>query len=66
MGIKKNDLSILFSPFQQVDASMTKKHEGIGLGLYLCKNLCSLLGGSISVNSEFGKGSVFTVVLPVV
>ncbi|MBL7094322.1 PAS domain S-box protein [candidate division KSB1 bacterium] len=65
IGIKNEDMSRLFSPFQQLDVSMTKKHAGTGLGLYLCKNLCTLLGGTISVKSEIGKGSVFTVELPV-
>jgi len=48
-----------------VDMSLTKKYEGTGLGLYLCKKLSGLLGGTISVQSRFGKGSEFTVLLPV-
>lgn len=64
IGIKKETMDKLFSPFQQIDMSLTKQYEGTGLGLYLCKTLLGLLGGDISVKSEYGKGSVFTVVLP--
>ncbi|OIP65652.1 MAG: hypothetical protein AUK29_02400 [Nitrospirae bacterium CG2_30_53_67] len=58
-------MRLLFEPFQQVDMSLTKKYDGTGLGLYLCKKLSGLLGGTISVQSRFGKGSEFTVLLPV-
>ena len=54
----------LFVPFQQVDASLSKKHEGTGLGLYLSKKLVTLLGGNISVRSRYGKGSDFTFNVP--
>jgi signal transduction histidine kinase len=63
IGIKQETINKLFSPFQQIDMSLTKQYEGTGLGLYLCKTLLGLLGGEISVKSEYGKGSVFTVVL---
>jgi PAS domain S-box-containing protein len=63
-GIKKERMNTLFTPFQQIDISLTKDIEGTGLGLYLSKNLLILLGGSISVKSEYGKGSEFTFVLP--
>jgi len=65
VGIKPEAMQVLFQPFQQVDMSLTKKYEGTGLGLYLCKKLSGLLGGTISVQSRFGKGSEFTVLLPV-
>jgi len=59
-GIRKEDMNRLFVPFQQVDESLTKKHEGTGLGLHLTQKLVTLLGGNISVKSEYGKGSEFT------
>ncbi len=55
----------LFQPFQRVDMSLTKSYtEGTGLGLYLTKKLTDLLGGDISVKSEYGTGSEFTFTLP--
>jgi len=63
-GVKKEDLDRLFQPFQQVDISLTKKHEGTGLGLYLTKKLTDLLGGAISAKSEYGRGSEFTFTMP--
>jgi len=64
IGIKKEDINRLFFPFQQVDAALTKKFEGTGLGLYLSKKLANLLGGDITVKSEYGNGSEFMVELP--
>ncbi len=64
IGISKKNLEKLFQPFQQIDTSLTKKQAGTGLGLYLCKKLLNLLGGSISVNSEYRKGSEFSFILP--
>jgi len=65
IGIKKEDIEKLFKPFQQIDMSSTKKHEGTGLGLYLCKKLLNLLHGDISVKSQFGKGSEFKFTIPI-
>lgn len=64
VGIKREDMDKLFQPFQQIDVSLTKKHEGSGLGLHLSKKLADLLGGDISVKSEYGKGSEFTFTMP--
>lgn len=64
IGIKEEDINKLFLPFQQVDMSSTKKHEGTGLGLHLCKKLTALLHGDISLKSEYGKGSEFKIILP--
>jgi PAS domain S-box-containing protein len=64
IGIEEDDMKKLFFPFQQIDAALTKAYEGTGLGLYLCKRLVSLLGGDIAASSRYGKGSEFTVVLP--
>jgi signal transduction histidine kinase len=64
IGIKPEDRSLLFRPFQQVDVGLTRTHEGTGLGLSICRKLLDLLGGSITFSSTFGVGSVFTFRLP--
>ena len=64
IGIAAGDLSGLFQPFRQIDTGLSRQHEGTGLGLAICRRLASLLGGEISAASEPGRGSVFTVVLP--
>lgn len=64
IGIAEADLKRLFSPFTQVDTSLTRAHEGTGLGLALVMELVELHGGSINVQSEVGKGSIFTVSIP--
>ena len=64
IGIRPEDMDKLFNPFGQIDMSSTKRYEGTGLGLYLSKKILTLLGGSISVRSEYGRGSVFTFRLP--
>ncbi len=64
IGISATDLARLFQPFTQVDSSLTRKHEGSGLGLALVKELAELHGGQIRVQSEVGQGSTFTVSLP--
>ena len=65
IGIKKEDIEKLFQPFQQIDMSSSKSHEGTGLGLYLCKKILDLLHGEISVTSQFGKGSEFKFIIPI-
>jgi PAS domain S-box-containing protein len=64
IGIRPEDLGKLFAPFQQVDMTVTKPYEGTGLGLYLCKKILTMLGGEISVRSEYGRGSTFTFNVP--
>jgi PAS domain S-box-containing protein len=64
IGIKPEDLANLFQPFQQVENGMTRSHDGTGLGLVICRRLAGLLGGEIQVASEAGRGSTFTVLLP--
>ncbi len=63
-GIKEEDMAKLFEPFQQISASLTKRHDGTGLGLYLTKKLASLLGGDITAKSQYGQGSEFTLTIP--
>jgi signal transduction histidine kinase len=59
IGISKDNIQYLFTPFQQVDQPKSIKTTGTGLGLYLTKKLVNLLGGNISVESEEGNGSDF-------
>jgi PAS domain S-box-containing protein len=61
MGIPATRVATLFDEFSQVDASVTRRHGGTGLGLAICRQICEQSGGSISVESQLGVGSVFTV-----
>jgi signal transduction histidine kinase/CheY-like chemotaxis protein len=63
LGIPTNKLEDLFNVFSQVDNSTTRKYGGSGLGLSIVKKLVTLLGGSISVESKVGVGSIFSVIL---
>jgi PAS domain S-box-containing protein len=64
IGIKEDDLAKLFQPFRQVDSGLQRQHEGTGLGLAICRRLAELLGGSVHVQSQWGRGSRFTLTLP--
>ncbi len=64
IGIRPEDLDILFKPFRQVDTGITRQYEGTGLGLFICKRLVESMGGRIQVESEWGKGSRFVFTLP--
>ncbi|MDR0321564.1 MAG: response regulator [Treponema sp.] len=63
-GIKPEDQAKLFGSFVQFDTKKNRGIEGTGLGLAITKKLCEAMGGSISVKSEYGKGSIFTVLIP--
>lgn len=64
MGIRAEDLSLLFTPFRQLDSELSRKHDGTGLGLAICQRLAELMGGQIEASSVWGQGSVFTATLP--
>ena len=64
IGIKKENLERIFNHFIRVENESISEHHGTGLGLSISKKLIELLQGSISVKSEFGVGSTFTVILP--
>ncbi|MEP3245602.1 MAG: ATP-binding protein [Sneathiella sp.] len=64
IGIAKDRLPAIFEAFTQEDTSITRKFGGTGLGLSIIKQLIELMGGSIEANSDVGKGSVFTISLP--
>ncbi|HEY9852957.1 MAG TPA: ATP-binding protein [Leptolyngbyaceae cyanobacterium] len=64
IGISKDKWHLLFRPFQQVDASLARRHEGTGLGLALTKRLAELHGGTVSLESIENQGSTFRIWLP--
>ncbi len=64
IGIKKEDLGKLFNSFQQLDSKRNRNIEGTGLGLAISQHLLALMDGTISVESEYGKGTTFTFRLP--
>ncbi|WP_420627517.1 hybrid sensor histidine kinase/response regulator [Candidatus Leptofilum sp.] len=64
IGISPEDMEKLFKPFVQLDNSLARSHEGTGLGLSLVYRLAELLGGSVSLESQVGVGSCFSITLP--
>lgn len=64
IGIRAEEIPGLFQPFHQIDTGLSRKHEGTGLGLSICKKLVGMMGGAIEVQSQWGKGSTFTVRFP--
>jgi signal transduction histidine kinase len=64
IGIAQDDVGRLFRPFVQLDGGLTRRHGGTGLGLHIAQRLTGLLGGRLEVESELGRGSRFSLVLP--
>lgn len=64
IGVPQDKWHLLFRPFQQVDSSLRRRHEGTGLGLALTKRLAELHGGTVSFQSVVGEGSTFRIWLP--
>ncbi|NJN66123.1 MAG: HAMP domain-containing protein [Chloroflexaceae bacterium] len=64
IGMTPEQMTRLFDPFTQVDSSTTRRYGGTGLGLAITRRLCQMMGGEVFVQSEYGKGSVFTAVFP--
>jgi len=65
IGIKNEDISRLFKSYEQLDDSNTKTNKGTGLGLAITNELCNLMSGKIYATSEYGKGSMFSFIIPV-
>ncbi|HEY6529147.1 MAG TPA: response regulator [Cellvibrionaceae bacterium] len=64
IGIRRDQHAIIFEAFQQADGSINRRYGGTGLGLSISRDLANLLGGSVEVHSEVGKGSTFTLLIP--
>ncbi|HOK15043.1 MAG TPA: response regulator, partial [Candidatus Kapabacteria bacterium] len=65
IGIRTEDMNKLFKPFSQISSNLSREYEGTGLGLALVAKLTEMMGGSVSVESQFGVGSKFTITLPI-
>jgi signal transduction histidine kinase len=66
IGMKKEALDLIFDEFRQADMSSTRRYGGTGLGLAIVRRFIKLMGGDIAVESELGKGSKFTITMPIV
>ncbi len=64
IGISEDEIARVFEAFHQADGSAERQYGGVGLGLALVRRLCALMGGEVAVKSEKGRGSTFTVTLP--
>jgi signal transduction histidine kinase/DNA-binding response OmpR family regulator len=64
IGISKETLPLIFEKFRQLDSSNSRSHGGAGLGLYIVKHFSEMLGGTVRVESELGRGSTFVVTIP--
>ncbi|MEI7853109.1 MAG: ATP-binding protein [Planctomycetota bacterium] len=65
VGIAPEEQELVFEKFRQAGNTLTREHDGTGLGLSIVRELTKLLGGEVSLQSELGKGSTFTVVIPI-
>jgi two-component system, NtrC family, sensor histidine kinase HydH len=63
-GISPEALQFIFEPFRQAESALTRRHGGAGMGLYVAKRLVEVLGGTVNVESETGRGSTFQVQIP--
>ena len=66
IGIRKEDFQTIFQLFKQSQTDKSRRHTGTGLGLPISKTFVEMMGGDISINSEYGKGSVFSISIPIV
>jgi signal transduction histidine kinase len=64
IGIRREDQQLIFEEFRQVDGSYTRRYSGTGLGLAIARRFAHMLGGTLTVESQVGVGSVFTLTLP--
>ncbi len=64
IGIPPEEVENVFKPFHQIDTGLARKYEGTGLGLSICKRLVEMMGGSIGVESQVEKGSIFAIRIP--
>lgn len=64
IGIEKKNFELVFEEFKQVDSSNTRKYKGTGLGLPISRKLARMLGGDLTVDSDYGHGSTFTLTIP--
>jgi signal transduction histidine kinase len=64
IGMTPEQLKVVFQEFMQADVSTTRKYGGTGLGLTISRRFCQMMGGNITVESEYGVGTTFTVTLP--
>ena len=65
IGIAKEDIPVILQPFAQVESSLVRSHEGVGLGLPITKSLVEMHGGTLEVESELGRGTIVTITIPV-
>jgi signal transduction histidine kinase len=65
VGVAKEEQELVFQKFRQSGNPLTREHEGTGLGLSIVRELCKLLGGDVTLQSELGRGSMFTIRLPI-